>query len=95
MMLRRTDLEDIKKAEIYLNKQLQIYQLQKADYYTLYLAVKNYADRIKNLQLEVLNQYQTNSPQNNSNKINNVVVGSSKSTGQNNFDMVQKSEIGS
>lgn len=94
-MLRRTDLEDIKKAEIYLNKQLQIYQLQKADYYTLYLAVKNYADRIKNLQLEVLNQYQTNSPQNNSNKINNVVVGSSKSTGQNNFDMVQKSEIGS
>lgn len=46
LMLRKSDVEDVRKAQIYLQKQLQMYDHQRADKYTLYLAVKNYANRL-------------------------------------------------
>lgn len=46
LMLRKSDVQDVRKAQIYLEKQLLMYDHRRADNYTLYLAVKNYADRL-------------------------------------------------
>lgn len=55
-MLRRSDVEDVRKAQIYLQKQLQMYDRHRVDNYTLYLAVKNYASRLENLELDALSK---------------------------------------
>ena len=56
LMLQKTDVEDVRKAQIYLQKQLQMYDQNRFDNYTLYLAVKNYAQRLQNLELTAINK---------------------------------------
>ena len=39
-------VHEIQKAQIYLQKQLIMYEKNRTDNYTLFLAVKNYANRL-------------------------------------------------
>lgn len=50
------EVVEVKKAQIYLEKELDLYSRRKSDNYTLFLAVKNYATRLYNLELNTLNR---------------------------------------
>lgn len=52
----RSEVHEIRKAQIYLQKTLLRYERGWEDKYTLYLAVRNYADRLGYLEEEALRQ---------------------------------------
>ena len=47
IILKNKEIIEIRKAQIYLQKQLYNYEHKKGDYYTLYLAVKNYQHKLE------------------------------------------------
>lgn len=55
LMLNSHEVAEVKKAQVYLEKELDLYSRKKSDSYTLFLAVKNYADRLYRIQTNTLN----------------------------------------
>ena len=53
---QKSDVHEIRKAQIYLQRTLMGYERGREDKYTLYLAVKNYANRLGYLEQEALRQ---------------------------------------
>lgn len=46
----------MKKSQVFLEKQLDLYGKKKSDFYTLFLAVKNYADRLYAIEVNTINK---------------------------------------
>ena len=56
LILKMTQVADVRKSQVYLEKELDLYSKRKSDYYTLFLAVKNYADRLYDLEVSTFNR---------------------------------------
>jgi len=68
LILKLNEVVDVRKSQVYLEKELDLYSKQKSDYYTLFLAVKNYADRLYALEVSTFNKM--------SNQIQNTIGNS-------------------
>ena len=56
LIIQLNEVVDLRKSQVYLEKELDLYGKQKSDYYTLFLAVKNYADRLYALEVSTFNR---------------------------------------
>lgn len=56
LVISQDEVVALKKSQVFLDKQLDLYEKRKSDYYTLYLAVKNYADRLYAIEVNTINK---------------------------------------
>lgn len=57
LLLDLQEVLDVRKSQVYLEKELDLYSRGLSDKYTLFLAVKNYADRLYALEVNTLSRF--------------------------------------